>query len=118
VDAIAERRRQAVVERETKERTRRERSAAAARERDLTKLAKRRTEAWRRVETLISTKRPADYDAAVTLLKDLREIGERTGEGAEVAKRIRALQESHAKKPSLLARMTKARLYRFDKPSR
>jgi hypothetical protein len=107
--ALAERRRQAVVARETKERARRERSAAAARERDLTKLAKRQTEAWRRVETLISTKRPADYDAAIIPLKDLLEIGDRTGGGADIAKRIRALRESHATKPSLLARLRKAR---------
>jgi hypothetical protein len=39
--AIAECRRQAVVARETKERARRELSAAAAQERDLTKLPKR-----------------------------------------------------------------------------
>ena len=108
--AIAEQRRQSVVARETKERARRERSAAAARERDLTKLAKRQTEAWRRVETLISTKRPGDYDAAIALLKDLHEIGQRKGGGEDVAKRIRALREKHAQKPSLLARLRSAGL--------
>jgi hypothetical protein len=54
------------------------------------------------------TKRPGDYDAANTLLKDLREISERKGRLVEVTKRIRALREAHAKKTSLLARLRKA----------
>ena len=89
---------------------RREREQAAARERRLTTLAKRQGDTWRRVEALVITKRPGDYDAAVTLLEDLREIGERKGRSAEVAWRIRALREAHAKKPSLLARLRKAGL--------
>jgi hypothetical protein len=108
--AMAEQRRQAVVARETEERARRAGAGAAARERDLAKLAKRQTEAWRRVDALISTKRPADYDAAISLLSDLHEIGERTGRAADVDKRIRLLRESHAKKPSFIARLRKAKL--------
>lgn len=109
-EELAEQRRQVILAREAKERGRREREQAAARERRLTTLAKRQGDAWRRVEALVITKRPGDYDAAVTLLKDLREIGERKGRSAEVAGRIRALREAHAKKPSLLARLRKAGL--------
>lgn len=96
--------------REAKERARREREQAVARERHLTALAKRQADAWRRVEALVVTKRPGDYDAAVTLFKDLREIGERQGRSVEVGGRIGALREAHAKKPSLLARLRKAGL--------
>jgi hypothetical protein len=109
-EVLAEQRRQGIVARNAKERARRERETAAARDRHLNTLAKRQGNAWRRVETLIAAKRPADYDAAITLLKDLREVGERKGQSVEVTDRIRALREVHAKKPSFLARLKKAGL--------
>ena len=109
-EAFAEQRRRGTVARETKERKRREHEQTAARERHLTTLAKRQGDAWRRVDALIDTKRPHDYDSAITLLKDLREIGEWKGRGTEVAERIRALREAHAKKSSLLARLRRAGL--------
>lgn len=107
---LAEQRRKGVVAREAKERLRREREQAAARERHLNRLARRQAEAWRRFDALVDTKRPGDYDVAVTLLKDLREVGERKGRSAEVIERIRALHEAHARKPSFLARLRKAGL--------
>ena len=74
------------------------------------RLETRQADAWRRVKTLIATKRPGDYDTAIALLKDLREVGERKGRAVEVAERIRVLRQAHAKKPSLLARLRKAGL--------
>ena len=109
-EELAEQRRKVILAREAKERIRREREQAAARDRHLSLLAKRQADAWRRVETLIASKRPTEYDAAVTLLQDLREIGERKGRGVEVAQRLRALRDAHAKKPSLFARLRKAGL--------
>ena len=107
-EELAEQRRQIIIARESKERVRQEREQAAARERHLMTLAKRQPEAWRRVDALVATKRPGDYDAALTLLKDLCEIGERNGLSVEVATRIRGLREAHAKKTSFLARLKKA----------
>ena len=95
---------------EAKDRVRREREQAAARDSHLTALAKRQAGAWRRVEALVATKRPGDYDAAVALLKDLREISERKGRLVDVIERIGALRDAHAKKPSLLMRLKKAGL--------
>ena len=109
-EELAEQRREVVRAREANERLRREREQAAARDRHLSTLAKRQADAWRRVEALVATKRPGDYDTAVTLLKDLREVGERKGRGVEVAERIRTLRDAHPKKPSLLARLRKAGL--------
>ena len=106
----AEHRRSAAITRETKARAVRQRAQATAREKHLAKLAKRQTHAWLRVEALIVTKRPADYDAAVILLRDLRELGARARRSADFAKGIRALRKAHAKKPSLLARLKKAGL--------
>jgi hypothetical protein len=57
---------------------------------------------------MTSSNRLGPSDAAVTLLQDLCEIGERKGRRVEVFERIRALRERHAKKPSFLARLRKA----------
>ena len=97
-------------EKAARARERREREESAAREAHLTALAKREPELWRKVETLIATKKPSDYDQAVALLKDLRDLGQRGSRSAEVEARLKSLQDLHAKKPSLLARMQKAGL--------
>ena len=46
----------------------------AAYARHLDQLATRTEEAWREAAALIETKRPDDYDQAVTLLRDLRAL--------------------------------------------
>ena len=73
-------------------------------------MAGREPAAWREVEQLIATKRPKDYDRAVALLVDLRDLAERSGQTEATAKRIRELRGQHAKKPSLLKRMDKNNL--------
>jgi hypothetical protein len=107
-EALAEARRKADRQREARARARRERLEQAARGRYLAELAKRIPQAWRRIEALIATKRPRDYDAAVTLLADLRDVDEQQGRAAQFVKRIRQLREAHATKPSLLARLKHA----------
>jgi nitric oxide reductase activation protein len=107
-EVLAEQRRGVLLAREAKERLRREREQTAARNRRLNTLGKRQAAGWQQVEALVITKRPGDYDAAVTLLQDLCEIGERKGRRVEVIERIRALRERHAKKPSFLTRLRKA----------
>ena len=79
-----EERRRREAERAARERARQEREAAEARERHLTSLARRETEAWGEVEALIATKQPGKYDAAVALLRDLRELAVRSGRREEV----------------------------------
>ena len=100
-----EERRRREAERAARERARQEREAAEARERHLTSLARREAEAWGEVEALIATKQPGKYDAAVALLKDLRELAVRSGRREEVERRLGRLHEQHAKKPSLIARL-------------
>ncbi len=65
-------RQQQIREHEAAERKRREKAAAAAREQRLDKLARNPVQAWNQVDELIATKRPKDYDTAVTLLLDLQ----------------------------------------------
>lgn len=68
-------------ERAAAERARRERAEAAARERYLVRLAKREAQTWRHVEALVATRKQSDYDEAVRLLKDLKDLASRQGAG-------------------------------------
>ena len=106
--AAARRRREA--EAAARERTRREREEADRRRRYLDELAAREPATWREIDALIATKRPTDYDRAVGLLTDLRDLGARDGRTEAVTARIRALSEQHAKKPSFIRRLQKAGL--------
>jgi hypothetical protein len=65
---------------------------------------------WRRVNALVDTKRPRDYDAAVQLLSDLRHVSGLKGRETVFTRRIAPLREAHAKTSTLLTRLTKAGL--------
>jgi hypothetical protein len=97
-------------QRKAAERARREQAAAVAREKRLQTLAMQQEQAWRRVAALIETKKPKEYDAAIALLGDLKTLAERDGGTAAFTRRIRQLREQHARKPSLLDRLDRARL--------
>ena len=103
-------RQQAIREREAATRRRRELAAAAAREQRLDVLARDPTAAWAQVDVLIESKRPTEYDAAVALLGDLRDLAVRDAGGPAFARRLRQLREQHARKPSLLDRLDRAQL--------
>jgi hypothetical protein len=111
-DARAEERSRKEAEQAATGRARRERERSEARARYLDELARREPATLREVETLIDTKRPKDYDRAVALLVDLRDLAERSGRAEEAAKRTRELRERHAKKSSLLERFDNKKLGR------
>ncbi|MEW2489822.1 hypothetical protein [Streptomyces sp. NPDC048411] len=106
--------------RTARERLRKEAEAAAqraralemskARDAHLTRLAQDTEQAWRDVDNLIAQKKPAQYDIAVTLLKDLREIHARAGTSAEFHQRAAGLGETHRGKPALMRRFDDAGL--------
>jgi hypothetical protein len=106
----AEARRRSEAERAARERARRERDEAAAREKHLASLGRREPDAWRQVDALIATKRPSEYEAAVRLLKDLADLGQKRGGQAEVRDRLARLRQEHARKPALLRRLQAAGL--------
>ncbi|PSK66611.1 hypothetical protein B0E53_01411 [Micromonospora sp. MH33] len=89
---------------------RRERSAAAARQRHLDTLAVDQPAAWQRVDELIGTKKPREYDTAVQLLVDLRDLAERDGDSTSFRNRLAELRTVHARKPSLLERLNRTGL--------
>jgi hypothetical protein len=97
-------------EREDAERTRRELAALAARKQQLDALATGQEQAWGEIDTMIATKKPKDYDSAVTLLRDLKALAERDGAIAAFNIRLRDLRQLHIRKPGLLDRLDRARL--------
>lgn len=88
----------------------REQQRAAARQRRLDELAQDPETAWADTERLISTKLPAQYDAAVTLLRDLQELAQREDQAQAFARRFTVLRDAHLRKPSLIARFDRAGL--------
>jgi len=100
----------ALAEKQAKEQARKAREAADAYNRHLDKLSQREDAAWELAGDLIGTRKPGEYDKAVTLLVDLRALSQREGRADAFAERFRVLREQHPRKPSLLERFEKARL--------
>jgi hypothetical protein len=104
----AEKRHRQEAARQAAERAREEREQAAARATYLETLKGREPEIWQRVEAMIGTKKPKEYDQAVTMLVDLRDLSARSGGEGAFQQRIRELRERHAMKVSLLERLNRA----------
>ncbi|TDC85591.1 hypothetical protein [Actinomadura sp. 7K507] len=104
-----EREREAEAARAAQE-ARREQQRAAAREKRLDALARDPEATWARVDELIETRKPSDYDVAVELLKDLRTLADRADLPQEFAERLTLLRRAHHRKPSLIARFDHAAL--------
>ena len=104
-----ERERVATAER-SEQRVRAERERVLARERRLDELARNEEAAWTRAEAMIATKRPTDYDQAVTLLKDLEFLAYRDDRIVAFSERFTRLRTQHLRKPSLIQRFDSAGL--------
>ena len=83
---------------------------AAAHAKHLDQLATRTEAAWEKAAELIQTKRPRDYDLAVSLLRDLQALADRQEDPAAFRKRFLELRAQHQRKPSLLDRFDQAGL--------
>jgi uncharacterized protein (DUF2249 family) len=105
----AERKRR-IAEQKAKERARKERERAIIREKYLNELAKRGDQVWKQVDELIKTKRPSDYDSAVQLLVDLRDLGIKMNNEMFFQEKLRNVREKHSRKPSFVKRLNKAGL--------
>jgi hypothetical protein len=86
------------------------RAQRRARESHLDHLAENAEQAWQDIDTLIGHKQPGPYDAAVTLLKDLRDVHDRAGTPEEFTRRLNNLHQQHRNKPSLMRRLADAGL--------
>jgi len=105
-----EERERVAAERKAQELARQARAAAAAREQRLDALALREEQAWQHVDSLISTKKPREYDEAVAVLLDLQALAERGGDRNAFSQRFRQLREQHLRKTSLIQRFDHAGL--------
>lgn len=103
----AERERRLAAQRADDE-ARREQARLDARERRLDKLADEEDAAWSRVEAMIATRKPAEYDAAVMLLTDLQALAKREDRFDTFTSRTIALRQTHARKPALIERLNRA----------
>jgi len=111
-----QRRERLAAERRAAEKAARARTQAAAREQHLTALAARQEQAWTEVDCAIETRQPANYDQAVTMLKDLRAISDREDRRDSFDQRLHDLQQRHARKVSLLERLERAGLCAAPRP--
>ena len=109
-EAYAAERERKIAEQKAKAQARKKRETAIAREKYLNDLAKREVKIWKTVETLIRTKRPSDYDEAVTLLVDLRDLGQKKNKEILFEEKFRSIHEKHSRKPSFVRRLIKAGL--------
>ncbi len=83
---------------------------AAAYAKHLDELATRTEAAWDQAAAWIGTKRPRDYDLAVSLLRDLQALADRQDDPAAFRRRFGELRAQHQRKPGLLARFDQAGL--------
>jgi hypothetical protein len=107
-DAAERERREA--EERARERERRARAKAAAREKHLASLVGREEELWRQADDLAQTKRPKEYDQAVELLSDLRDLAAREATASAFTARLAEFRQRHARKGNLLDRLHRAGL--------
>jgi hypothetical protein len=105
-DRRADRERRLAAQRADDE-ARHEQARARARERRLDELADTEDTAWSRVDALIATRKPAEYDAAITLLADLQALAQRDDRYDTFTQRTSALRQTHARKPSLIERLNR-----------
>jgi hypothetical protein len=63
------------------------------------------SEIWAKIEALLATNQAGDYDQAVLLLKNLWDLGLRSGRAGEVHTRINHLRHRHMNKPAFFRRL-------------
>jgi hypothetical protein len=97
-------------ERRAAEEARQKKEQAATRAKHLKQLEGQETKLWQRVDDLIQTSKPKDYDLAITLLADLRDLAAGTGQAGEFKSRLRQLRQRYSSRPSFQQRLIKAGL--------
>jgi hypothetical protein len=92
------------------EAARRKAGDEANRSRYLDQLGKREEATWNRIVAHIQKRQPNEYDKAVNLLIDLRDLALRQSRVAAFHSALGELRQEHAAKESLLRRLAKAKL--------
>lgn len=92
------------------EAARRKAEDEANRSRYLDQLGKREEATWNQIAAHIQKRQPNEYDKAVSLLIDLRDLALRQGRVAAFQSVLGELRQEHAAKESLLRRLATAKL--------
>jgi hypothetical protein len=108
-EQAAEERERIEAQKAARQQDRRERAAARVRAKQLDQLAGKEATLWAQVDSLVAAKKPKEYDQAVELLVDLRDLAARK-DGGDFRKRLDVLQTAHAGKRTFIDRMRKAGL--------
>ncbi|MGV9866082.1 hypothetical protein [Rhodococcus koreensis] len=93
---------------QAEQQARRAKARALAREKRIDELARDEEAAWSRIDAMIATRKPDQYDAAAALLTDLQALADRDGRRDTFTQRSQALRHTHARKPRLLERLDRA----------
>ena len=99
-----------IAEQKAKEKARKEKEAVIARKKYLNGLAGRENEIWKKVGILILTKKPKDYDEAVRLLIDLKDLAKKNNTTSLFKSKLMAIRENHSRKSSFINRIDSASL--------
>ena len=102
---VSETKRRMAEEHHRLEKERKEMELAAARASYLDDVEARQDQVWQQIEILIEMKSAAEYDRAVVLLTDLRDLFLRSARNEDFRRRARGLRERHSRKPSFVKRM-------------
>ena len=81
---------------------------AHERKKYLTGLYGRETELWRQIQSLVAGKRSADYEQAVQLLLDLRDLAQGRSEKEVFQQKLALLAQEHRRKYSFIKKLAKA----------
>lgn len=105
-------RKHAEEERRREQQRHRAAAKAAAHAKRLDDLAAEGDAPWKRVDEMISAKKTSEYDLVVSLLRDLREVGERQDQAEQFSKRVLGIRERYWNRPALHERLDKAKMPR------
>ncbi|MFY9659545.1 MAG: hypothetical protein WAJ97_02920 [Terriglobales bacterium] len=108
--ARAEERERLLEAKRAAEAARRKAEDEANRARYLDQLEKREEATWNQITAHIQKRQPNEYDKAITLLVDLRDLAVRQGQVTAFQSAVGELRQKHAAKESLLRRLTRAKL--------
>jgi len=108
--ARAEERERLLEAKRAAEAARRKAEDEANRARYLDQLEKCEEATWNQITAHIQKRQPNEYDKAITLLVDLRDLAVRQGQVTAFQSAVGELRQKHAAKESLLRRLTKAKL--------
>ena len=104
-EAYTKEKKRQIAEQKAKENARKEEEVAIARETYLEGLAGRENEIWKKVDALILTRKPKDYDEAVRLLIDLKDLAKNNNTTSLFKSKLMAVRELHSRKSSFINRI-------------